>query len=77
LFVVRTFIRKKIAVQKLKYTIWWRNPDKQDKWNVYQSGLSKTKAERLSKDITYFLSVRWFDRNIPTRILTDGAIIDS
>lgn len=66
----------KLATEhKVKYSVWWRNPDKQDQWDIYQSGLSKARAEKLSKEITYFLSVRWFNKNIPTRVLPDGASI--
>jgi hypothetical protein len=65
---------ERLATSKPKYSIWWKNPD-HNKWEVYQSGLAKSKAETLAKKITLVLSPRWFDHNVPTRVLLDGDII--
>ena len=56
-----------------KYTVWWENPDRGGKWDVYQSGLSRKSADALSKKVTYFLSVRWYNKNVPTKVLPEGA----
>jgi hypothetical protein len=37
-------------------------------WEVYQQGLSRTRAERLALTVTNSLSPRWFGVNVPTRI---------
>ena len=73
-FVRQSEFNLKIAILKQKYTVWWMNPDIQNKWDIYQSGLSKTKADSLAHKIEFIMSPRWFDHNVPTRVLLDGAL---
>ena len=76
-FLTQTEKALKLAEVKQKYTVWWLNPDKGKKWDIYQSGLSKTKAETLAHKLSYVMSPRWYDHNVPTRVLPDGAVINS
>jgi len=74
-FLARAEHALKSVHLKPKFTVWWRNPDHQDQWETYQQGLSKAKAEELSKKITYVLGMHWFNKNISTKILPDDVLI--
>jgi hypothetical protein len=37
-------------------------------WEVYQQGLTRTRAERLARTVTNVLSPRWFGVNVSTRV---------
>ena len=62
------------VVVHVKYSVWWLNPDT-SKWEVYQAGLSKTKAEKLAHDLKSGFGARWFDHNPSTQVLPDGEMI--
>lgn len=65
-------IRSPSRTKKATYTVWWRNPDKAGAWDVYQRDLSPRRAHELARTVQNVLSVRWFDRNVPTQVLPDG-----
>ena len=63
--------------------VLWRPPKRQEtaghelwdqgriamgEWEVYQQGLSRSRAERLALTVTNSLSPRWFGVNIPTKV---------
>lgn len=57
-----------------KYTVWWLNPTA-SKWEAYQSGLSKSRAERLARELKYGFGARWFNSNPSTQVQPDGEPI--
>jgi hypothetical protein len=52
-----------------RWSVWWR--EKEDRWAVYQSGLSRRRADALAFRVTYVLSPRWGLPNVPTKVLPD------
>ena len=52
------------------WSVWWRE---KDRWTIYQSGLSRRRADDLARSVTYYLAPRWGLPNVPTKVLPDGA----
>lgn len=53
-----------------RWRVLWQDPDKNGAWTVYQSDLSRTRAEKLAHRVKWDLSPQWFPQlgfNVETR----------
>lgn len=54
------------AAATRKWRVEWVNPET-NKWETYQEGLSRARAERLAMDVEYVMSPRWFGKHAPAK----------
>jgi hypothetical protein len=53
--------------------VYWRDPTQDRQWTLYQSGLSRRRADELASNVMYVYSPRWFDHNVPTVVVPTGS----
>ena len=57
--------------KKQKWDVYWVSPETK-KWTKYGSGLARTRADKLARQVTYELAPRWGYDNIPTKVVGEG-----